>query len=378
MEVIDNAIAQLRNGGVLVLVDDLLPKPISYLITNASSITAQQVAFMVNAGKGVICAVLSEEQVRHFRLPMMPNQMNEDGLQFTVSVDARHEVTTGISAADRARTLNVLARSDDPPRDLVMPGHILPIRARKGGVLLHSGPAEAVRDLLSAAQKNSTKNNSVGVLCHILSEQGDILSLEKIGVFCATHSLPSVLVSDIVRQRMATEPLVERISEARLSTKHSGEFLAIAFRSKNDGAEHIALCQGDLQQVDSAGKQVPVLTRVHAEHRIGDLLGTTQLPHRQLIHGALQQINQRGRGIFVYIRHPRKGYLTDQVQAIAQGTKHLPKTAQLRQLGIGAQILLLLGAKRLSLLTNSSREISGIDAFQLEITEHVKFTPVSK
>lgn len=378
MEVIENAIAQLRRQELLVLVDDLLPKPICYLVTSASSITEQQVAFMVNAAKGVICAVLAEEQVRHFGLPMMPNQMNEDGLQFTVSVDARHGVTTGISAADRARTLNVLAQSDDPRRDLVMPGHILPIRARKGGVLLHSGPAEAVLDLLSAVQTNSVQASSVGVLCHILDEQGNVLALEKVGSYCSTHSLPSVLVSDIIRKRMATEPLVERVSEASLRTKQSGEFLAIAFRSKNDGAEHIALCQGDIQQLDSAGMQIPVLTRVHAEHRVGDLLGTTQLPQRQLIHGALQQINQRGRGIFVYIRHPRKGYLTDQVQAIAQGTKHLPKTAQLRQLGIGAQILLSLGARRLSLLTNSSREISGIDAFRLEITEHLKFAPSSK
>lgn len=360
----------LRANKMLILVDDASEPPVGYFFASSSSISAKDVSFMVNNARGLICAAMSEERVMELGLSMMTASSNDNSPQFTVSVEARQGISTGISAADRARTLRVLTTTQDARRDLVMPGHIFPIRAKKGGVLVRNAAPEAAVDLLTLANLVP-----VGALCHCLDDSGSYLDEAGIMQLQKSYSLELTSVSDVIRHRMASESIVEKIAEAQLPTKQAGTFRAIAFRSPIDGAEHLALVKGDIAKQNELGEQVPVLARVQSQHVIGDLLGTGENINRQLIVGALREIEHEERGVFIYVRHPGKGLLSEHARAIATNSYHGTKTSQLRELGIGAQILSSLGAKKIRLLTNSDREILGAKAFQIEIVEHVSFEP---
>lgn len=370
---VNNSITALENNSLVMLCDDNGDAPVFYLLCAAESVTPEDVSFLVNNARGVICAALNEERAKRLHLPMMTVTQNDDSPHFTVSVEARHGVTTGISAADRATTLQVLATTEDADRDLIMPGHIFPVRAKDGGVLVRQGVTESVTDLLSLA-----KLPTVGAFCHCLNQQGDFINSEQAKELCNTHSIPLVCISDIIRHRMASESLVEKIAEAELPTRRAGTFRAFAFRSLIDDAEHIALVRGDVALKDAAGNHIPVLVRVQSEHLVGDLLGTESFRSRRNIIGALKSIDEADRGIFVYVRHPRKGVLGKQVAAMDSQESSDNKASQVRELGTGAQILSALGVEKIRLLTNSKRPISGIDAFHLTIVERVPFEPASR
>ena len=365
---VTTAISLLREGSLVIVVDDCSESANGYFCAPAGTVSAAQVSAMVNDGRGVICAALADERYLELGLPMMAAAIDQHSPQFTVTVEARHNVSTGISAADRAETLRVLARTKDPKRELVMPGHIFPVRAKKGGVLVQNTAAEAMIDLLDLAGLPA-----VAAFCHILNDDGDYATEEELSALAARNQLHLISVSDLVRYRMAGQRFVARVAEAKLPTKTAGEFRAIAFTSLIDQTEHLALVRGDIGRASATPLSRPILARVQSENRIGDLFGLDAFPQRQTLHGALQAIAREGEGVFVYIRHAQTQVLSDQIEAVANGVRTAPKTSQLRELGIGAQILKDLGVRKIRLLTNSKRQIPGLAVFDLEIVEQVGF-----
>ncbi len=364
---INDAISSLHDGRSVLLFDDIGDTPSSYLIQGAKHITPADITFFINHARGVICAALTEDRIRDLGLPLMTSLTFTGAPNLTVSVEARQGVTTGISAADRARTLSTLATSLDAKMDLVMPGHIFPVLAKDGGVLVRHGIPEASIDLLRLSN-----SSLVAAFSHCLNAVGELASFEEISVLAKAYSLPLVSVSDIIRYRLATEQIIEHIAEAELPTEVAGRFRAHVFRSKIDGSEHLALVKGNISPITVADQQLPILVRVHSEHRLGDLLNTPDLGSRKVMLGSLKRIEQEGRGVFVYIRHPKQGVLEEELGILSKKRPNR-ESANLRELGVGAQILCALGVSKIRLLSNSTREIKGVEAFQLQICERVGF-----
>ncbi len=363
-QTLEKALVALRARCPVILIDDASRQHSAYFVADAATITPEDISYMVNHGRGIICAAVAESKIKELGLPMMASRSELNSPDFTVSVEARQGVTTGISAADRACTLRTLATTRQPRHDLVTPGHIFPLRAKSGGVLVRNSAAEAAADLLRLAV-----SGHIAALCECLNFKGDILSDPDIQSLIESTRLPAVSISDITRHRLAFETIVERIAKATLPVRGAGEFEAHCFRSKIDDAEHLALVKGDLSLLDTQGLQVPVLTRVQAEHRMSDLLGSHELRSRKRMHAALQQISATGRGVFIYVRHPRQGTLREQT---GDGKPAPSLASEIREHGIGAQILRELGVKRIQLLSNVTRDIAGINAFQLEIVGQEK------
>lgn len=377
MSFVENAVKKasyaLSKGEIVLVIDDLsFGLPVGYVVSAAEDMTPERVCHFVNFGRGVICASLSESRMREVGLPLMARPNRDTATEFAVSIDARVGITTGISANDRSATLRALATTKEPRRDLVMPGHIFPCRARSGGVLVRSGIAEACIDLLELA-----KRNTVGAFIHCLNSSGDIASSADVERLSSDYDHPIVTLSALVHVKMTERSIVEQIAESALPTTHNGEFRAIAFRSVIDGAEHLALIKGEINTVDQIGLQLPICVRVQAEHGLGDLLGSGSLTSRQNIAGALQAINCEGRGVFVYIRHPRQDSLRQQTIAAATGAPITPAPS-IREHGVGAQILSHIGARRIILLTNSNRSIPGLGAFNIEIVDRRPFRPLPR
>lgn len=358
---------RLKARGSVLLVDDVGPVISGFIICSAATITESDVAFLVNHARGIVCAALPEEIHVALSLKLMSEKPPVSGFEFTVSVEARHGVSTGISAADRAQTLRVLSSTKEPTVDLVQPGHIFPVVARKGGVLVRSDVPEAAVDLL----KLSSITPCVAVFCQCLNSSGELSSSAELQSLASEQNLPLVYVSEVIRARLASEVIIERIADAKLPTAYAGMFRALAFRSVIDNAEHLVLVKGDVSLKSRESKAV--LVRVQSEHRIGDLLGLKQLLTRSTIQKALKRIDEEGRGVFVYVRHPRKGLLAKQVSEL-ENPVPTPMSAQLREFGVGAQILSNLGIEKLRLLTNSDRDIHGLGAFHLEVVERVSFS----
>jgi len=311
--------------------------------------------------------------------------------ELAVSVDARMGITTGISASDRALTLRALARTSDPKLDLVMPGHIFPLRAKNGGVLIRAGIAEAALDLLKLARSQiasdarSSHTRDVGAIIHCLDEKGEILNQAGLDRLASEHGFPQVKISDIIQYRLSNESLVEKVAESNLPVEDSGHFRAIVFRSLVDGAEHLALVKGEISQQTDAQLSAPVMTRMQAENRLGDLLGVQNVrdgssrqfvSSRKLIGDALKRLEQQGRGVFVYLRHPRKSRLQQEIEALSTNVSSRPQM-ELREFGMGIQILKQLGVKRISLLSNSQRDVPRLSAFNLEIVDRIHYSPAT-
>lgn len=361
------AISALNANKPCLLLDDAIDAPQGYLVEPASFASEASIARLVNLGKSVICVALPAQRVEELGLPSISaNATQSASFDFTVSVEARHGVTTGISASDRAQTLRAIAQSKNPRLDLVSPGHIFPIKAKDGGVLVRSAPAEAALDLLKLAGLEPA-----ATICHLLDVKGQLLGEEKLLALAKSENLPLIRISEIIHKRLSSETILERIAEASLPTNIAGDFKAICFRSKIDRAEHLALIKGDLAEKEATGLQKPILTRVQAENKIGDLLGIGKISSRKRIEDCLELIRKEGRGIFVYIRHPRNDMLKRQIEKrTAPNTSS--RASQFREFGVGAQILSNLGAKRLKLLSNVEPEIAGISAFDLEIVERLE------
>jgi 3,4-dihydroxy 2-butanone 4-phosphate synthase/GTP cyclohydrolase II len=368
---VPTAIEEIRAGRMIVVVDDEDRENEGDLTLAAEKVTPEIINFMAIHGRGLVCLAMTEERLEHLRIgPMTAENTSQYGTAFCEAIDARDGVTTGISAYDRARTIQVAIDPATRPADLARPGHVFPLRARKGGVLVRAGQTEASVDLARLAGLIPA-----GVICEIMKDDGTMARVPDLIGFCQAHGLKMLTVAELIRYRMAHERYVNRVGEAMVDTPH-GEFRLIAYESAVDGGEsHIALVRGDVEH----GSE-PVLVRMHAHCLMGDVFGATTCDCRQTIDGAMQAIAREGRGALIYLHQTSKGFSVERIgdrKLLAfHRDKSLPALPESerktqREIGIGAQILSDLNLKRIRLLTNHPRRVAALEGFGIEIVENV-------
>lgn len=370
---VENALAAIRRGELVIVADDEDRENEGDLVCAAEKVTPDIVNFMAAHGRGLICLTLPPEAADRLELPLMSNGRWEDPNEtaFTVSVDARaeHGVSTGISAADRARTIQVAVAPDSRPSDLRRPGHVFPLRAKPGGVLQRVGQTEASVDLARMAELRPA-----GVICEILNPDGTMARRPELEEFARDHDLPFITVAQIVSHRLKNERLVHRVAEARLPTAY-GEFQIVGYRNDVDEREHVALVKGD----PSESEGVPV--RVHSKCLTGDVFGSMRCDCRDQLHRAMKRIAEEGVGVVVYLDQEGRGIgllnklrayeLQDRGHDTVEANEMLGFPPDLRNYGIGAQILADLGLHSLRIMTNNPKKLSGLDGFDLEITGRI-------
>jgi 3,4-dihydroxy 2-butanone 4-phosphate synthase / GTP cyclohydrolase II len=366
-ERIAGAIADVRAGKMVILVDDEDRENEGDLTMAAQFVTPDAINFMATHGRGLICVALNEEQVERMKLPMMeaPGRLGPAlGTAFTVSIEARHGVTTGISAADRAHTIRVAANPASRPDDIVTPGHVFPLRARRGGVLVRTGQTEGSVDLARLADLTPA-----GVICEIMNEDGTMARMPDLERFAAKHGLRILTIADLIQYRLFTERLVKRVGEATLVLDQTGtEWHAVAYQTSGiDERQFLALVKGEL-----TASGPPPLCRVHSGSAVADVFASTPRDGGQHLREAIAQIEQEGRGALVYIAS--RGEVGKELEAWVGMRKAPPPTnaaAPLREFGLGAQVLVDLGLHRIRLLTNNPRKIAGLHGFGLDVVERV-------
>jgi 3,4-dihydroxy 2-butanone 4-phosphate synthase / GTP cyclohydrolase II len=369
---VPDAIKEILAGRMIVVVDDEDRENEGDLTLAAEKVTPEAINFMAKYGRGLICLAMTEERLEHLNIgPMTAENTSQYGTAFCEAIDARQGVTTGISAYDRARTIQVAIDPATKPSDLARPGHVFPLRARKGGVLVRAGQTEASVDLARLAGMVPA-----GIICEIMKEDGSMARVPDLTEFCRQHNMKMLTVAELIRYRMAHERYVNRVGEALIDTRF-GEFRLIAYSSEVDGGEsHVALIRGDIEHTD-----IPVLVRMHAHCLMGDVFGATGCECRGTLEGSMRRIAQEGLGALIYLHQTSQGFSVERVAERTALSFHGGRTLTSlydntekhvqREIGIGAQILSDLNLRRIRLLTNRPKKVAALEGFGIEIAEQV-------
>ncbi|MBK9585155.1 MAG: 3,4-dihydroxy-2-butanone-4-phosphate synthase [Alphaproteobacteria bacterium] len=352
---IEEILEDVRSGKPVIIVDDEDRENEGDLIIAAAKATPENINFMAREGRGLICLPMEEAIVDRLGLQLMGRGNNSrHRTAFTVSIEAREGVTTGISAADRAKTIETAIDPKSGPNDIATPGHIFPLLAREGGVLVRAGHTEAAVDLARLAGLTAA-----GVICEIMNDDGTMARLDDLGAFSRKHNLRIGTIADLIAHRRRKECLVKRIHEGTLDSRFGGNFKMIVYANTLEYAEHIVLVKGDIASTKS-----PVLVRMHAVDILGDILGKGS---ESILHKAMEHIAQEGRGVIVILREPNPRNLTERLAQRDRVQNQSPSAANLRDYGIGAQILLDLGIRDMILLSNSPKNVIGLEGYDLHI-----------
>lgn len=367
---IEEALEDLRAGKQIIIIDDEDRENEGDLCFAAEFVSAEKINFMATHGRGLICLSLTGERLEHLKIPMMvTDNTSSFGTAFSVSIEASKNVTTGISAADRAETIRVAIADDSGPEDLARPGHVFPLRAKEGGVLVRSGQTEASVDLSRLAGFKPA-----GVICEIMNENGTMARLPELKVFAKKHDLKIVSVEDLIQYRIKNESFVKRVASPKLPTAY-GEFTLVAYENQIDNKTHLALIMGEINAEE------PVLIRVHSECATGDIFASARCDCGEQLQAAMKKIASEGAGVILYLRQEGRGIglvnklkayeLQDQGQDTVEANHSLGFKDDERDYGIGAQILHDLGLKKLRLMTNNPTKFIALGGFGLEVVERV-------
>lgn len=361
------AVEEIRAGRMIVVVDDEDRENEGDLTLAAEKVTPEAINFMAKYGRGLICLAMTPERLDHLHIgPMTRENTTPYGTAFYESIEAREGVTTGISAHDRARTIQVAIDPASRASDLVRPGHVFPLCARKGGVLVRAGQTEAAVELSRLAGLIPA-----GVICEIMNEDGTMARVPHLIEFCAKHNLKMITVAELIRYRMEHERFVVRVGEALLPTRH-GEFRMIAYESQLDRESHVALVKGEVEQ-----SAAPVLVRMHSHCLAGDVFGGALCDCQMVLDGSLEMIANHGSGALIYLHQTSKGFSVDDAHRLvfhrevreSSTAAHQRKTQ--RDIGVGAQILSDLNIHEIRLLTNHPKRVAGLEGFGISITEQI-------
>jgi 3,4-dihydroxy 2-butanone 4-phosphate synthase/GTP cyclohydrolase II len=368
---IEGALEDLRQGKMIILVDDEDRENEGDLVIAAEKTTPEAINFMAREGRGLICLSLTEQRADELELPLMVRENSSSfGTAFTISIEARTGVSTGISAADRARTVQVAIADDSRPFDLARPGHIFPLRAKKGGVLVRAGQTEGSVDLARLAGLKPA-----GVICEVMNDDGTMARMPELRKFAEKHELRIVTIADLVAYRLQKEMLVSRAAEVNLPTPFGGDFKAIAYENEVDNANHLALVKGEIDP------EKPVLVRVHSECLTGDVFGSQRCDCGDQLHAAMQQIDREGVGVILYMRQEGRGIglinklkayqLQDQGLDTVEANEKLGLPVDRRDYGVGAHILRDLGLRRLQVLTNNPKKVNRLAVYGIDVVEQL-------
>jgi 3,4-dihydroxy 2-butanone 4-phosphate synthase/GTP cyclohydrolase II len=368
---VEEAIKEIKDGRMVILVDDEDRENEGDLTMAAEAVTPEAINFMAKYGRGLICLALTPEKVEALNLPMMvSNNTSRFQTGFTVSIEARHGVTTGISAADRATTIQAAIADNAKPEDLVRPGHVFPLRARRGGVIVRTGQTEGSVDLAKLAGLKPA-----AVICEIMDEDGTMARMPTLEKFSEEHGIGICTIEKLIEYRMRTESFVRKAVETSIPTAHAGTFRVVVYENDMEDLQHIALIKGEIHP------QQPILVRVHSECLTGDIFGSMRCDCGDQLRKSMTMMDEEGSGVLLYVRQEGRGIglvnklkayvLQDQGYDTVEANEKLGFKADLRDYGIGAQVLADLGVRKMRLITNNPKKIVGLEGYGLSVVEQI-------